>query len=80
MNRFSEIKTLVNSLEKDFEKFYYKKNAAAGTRVRKGMQDLKSLAQSIRISVQEMKKEEEAKVANKKTLKKKVISRRRQII
>ncbi len=43
------------SLEGDFEKFYDKENQAAGTRVRKGMQELKNLAQEIRIEVQETK-------------------------
>lgn len=43
------------SMEDDFEKFYDKKNQAAGTRVRKGMQDMKNLAQEIRVEVQEMK-------------------------
>ncbi|MBD3628771.1 MULTISPECIES: histone H1 [Cyclobacterium] len=55
MNRFSEIKDLIMSLEADFEKFYDKKNQAAGTRVRKGMQDLKNLAQDIRKEVQDIK-------------------------
>ncbi|MEX0883830.1 MAG: histone H1 [Cyclobacteriaceae bacterium] len=55
MNRFSEIKDLVMSLEGDFDKFYDKKNQAAGTRVRKGMQDLKNLAQDIRKEVQDLK-------------------------
>ncbi|WP_114749364.1 histone H1 [Pleomorphovibrio marinus] len=55
MNRFNEIKDLIMSLEGDFEKFYDKNNQAAGTRVRKGMQDLKNLAQDIRKEVQDMK-------------------------
>ncbi|MDN3690276.1 MULTISPECIES: histone H1 [Cyclobacterium] len=55
MNRFSEIKDLIMSLEADFDKFYDKKNQAAGTRVRKGMQDLKNLAQDIRKEVQDIK-------------------------
>jgi hypothetical protein len=42
-------------MEADFEKFYDKNNQAAGTRVRKGMQDLKNLAQEIRLEVQNMK-------------------------
>ncbi|WP_209331714.1 histone H1 [Lunatimonas salinarum] len=58
MSRFSEIKDLVMSLEADFEKFYEKKNQAAGTRVRKGMQDLKNLAQDIRKEVQDIKNAE----------------------
>jgi hypothetical protein len=55
MSRFSELKDLVHGLEEDFEKFYEKGNQAAGTRVRKGMQDLKNLAQEIRTEVQEKK-------------------------
>ena len=55
MSRFSEVKNLIDSLEGDFDKFYDKKNQAAGTRVRKGMQDLKNLSQEIRIDVQEIK-------------------------
>lgn len=55
MKKFEQIKNLVLGLEGDFEKFYDKKNQAAGTRVRKGMQDLKNLAQEIRIEVQNMK-------------------------
>ncbi len=55
MKRFEELKNLVMGLEADFEKFYDKKNNAAGTRVRKGMQDLKNLAQEIRVQVQETK-------------------------
>ena len=55
MNRFNQVKDLILSLEGDFEKFYDKKNQAAGTRVRKGMQELKNLAQEIRVEVQGMK-------------------------
>jgi hypothetical protein len=57
MNRFDELKNLVMSLEGDFDKFYNKQNQAAGTRVRKGMQDLKVLAQDIRSQVQTQKNE-----------------------
>lgn len=55
MKRFDEIRDLVLSLEGDFQKFYDKNNQAAGTRVRKGMQELKNLAQEIRVEVQETK-------------------------
>ena len=55
MNRFEQLKDLVSSLEGDFVKFYEKENSAAGTRVRKGMQDLKNIAQEIRKEVQDSK-------------------------
>ena len=55
MSKFEEIKNLVMGLEGDFDKFYSKGNQAAGTRVRKGMQDLKTMAQDIRKEVQDKK-------------------------
>ncbi|UOE32936.1 hypothetical protein MTP16_17610 [Hymenobacter monticola] len=55
MNNFSKLKDLVMSLEDDFSKFYDKQNAAAGTRVRKGMQELKTMAQEFRTEVQNTK-------------------------
>ncbi|OWP62293.1 histone H1 [Hymenobacter amundsenii] len=57
MSNFSQLKDLVMSLEGDFEKFYDKQNSAAGTRVRKGMQELKNMAQTIRTEVQNQKNE-----------------------
>ncbi|MGI4738009.1 MAG: hypothetical protein ACRYG7_22805 [Janthinobacterium lividum] len=54
-NPFNKLKDLVSSLEDDFEKSYDKQNAAAGTRVRKGMQELKNMAQEIRLAVQDQK-------------------------
>ncbi len=53
--RFEELREKVMQLEADFEKFYDKNNQAAGTRVRKGMQEMKNLAQEIRIEVQSIK-------------------------
>ncbi|WP_224999218.1 histone H1 [Cesiribacter sp. SM1] len=61
MNRFDQIRDLVMSLESDFQKFYDKENQAAGTRVRKGMQELKNLAQEIRVEVQNKKNDAEQK-------------------
>lgn len=55
--RFDQLRDMVMSLEGDFDKFYEKDNQAAGTRVRKGMQDLKNLAQDIRQEVQNIKNE-----------------------
>lgn len=58
MDKYSELQNLVNSLQDDFEKFYDKKNKAAGTRVRKGMQELAVWAKDVRKEVQEMKNAE----------------------
>lgn len=66
MKKFTEAKNLIESLEADADKFYNKANSAAGTRVRKGMQDLKNLAQAIRLEVQDMKNKEAENEAKKK--------------
>lgn len=54
-NPFNKLKDLITALEDDFEKSYDKHNAAAGTRVRKGMQELKNMAAEIRKEVQDQK-------------------------
>lgn len=55
MSRIEEVKSLMTELEEDMEKFYDKGNKAAGTRARKQLQDLKKLAQEIRLEIQEIK-------------------------
>ena len=55
MELYHKLKELVNQMEDDFRKFYEKGNNAAGTRVRKSMQDLKKMAQEIRSNVQDQK-------------------------
>ena len=55
MKKFKKVQDIVASLEADVEKFYKKDNQAAGTRVRKSMQEIKVLAQEIRKEVQEQK-------------------------
>lgn len=55
MSRVSELQTLVESVSSEMEKFYEKGNKAAGTRARKGLQDLKKLAQDIRLEIQAKK-------------------------
>lgn len=56
MSKFNELTAFVEGLEKDFSQFYEKGNKAAGTRIRKAMQELKQHAQDIRVEVQEKKK------------------------
>lgn len=55
MEKFNKLKELVASVEVDAEKFFNANNGAAGTRLRKGMQELKNLAQGIRTEVTEKK-------------------------
>jgi predicted transcriptional regulator len=69
MNQFDNLLKHVQDLEVDFEKFYNNDNKAAGTRIRKGMQDLKEMAQTVRLEVQDQKNKAEAKPATKTTKK-----------
>ena len=55
MELYEQLKNLVAELEGDFSKFYEKNNEAAGTRVRKGCQDIKNLCQEIRVNVSDKK-------------------------
>lgn len=61
MKKFEELKKLIERLEADADKFYNKGNNAAGTRIRKGMQDLKNMAQAIRLEIQDTKNTETEK-------------------
>lgn len=54
-DKFKELKALVDGLEVDADKFFIKGNSAAGTRVRKGLQDIKNLSQDLRLGIQELK-------------------------
>ena len=55
MEKFEEIKALIASVEEDVDKFYKKGNKSAAVRIRKGMQEIKNLAQEVRGHVQETK-------------------------
>lgn len=55
MSRFDDIKGIITGLEDDMVKFYEKGNKAAGTRARKGLQNLKKLSQEIRLEIQDIK-------------------------
>jgi len=57
MEKFNELKMLVANLEEDATKFYEKDNKAAGVRLRKGLQDIKTLAQALRLDVSEKNKQ-----------------------
>lgn len=55
MENYNKLKDLVASIESDADKFFNNGNSAAGTRVRKGLQEIKTLAQDIRNEVTEKK-------------------------
>lgn len=56
MGKLEDLKNLVESINEDYSKFVEKGNNAAGTRVRKTLQDVKKLAQEMRIEISEKKK------------------------
>ena len=53
-NAFDELQNAINSCQSDVSKFIDGNNSA-GTRVRKAMQTVKSLAQEVRLEVQDQK-------------------------
>ena len=55
MQKFNQIKDLVNEAEAEAQKFYDKGNKAAGTRLRKAMLEIKNLAHEVRKEVVDMK-------------------------
>ena len=56
MDKFNELEALVASMKDDITKIYDKSNKAAGVRVRKTLQDVKAIAQAIRVEISEQKK------------------------
>lgn len=60
MDKLNQMKQYLNTLDEDFTKFFDRGNNAAGTRVRKAMQELKKMANDIRTAVQEKKAADKA--------------------
>ncbi len=54
-NLLEQLIALLEEARDDHEKFFDRGNNAAGTRVRKAMQEVKTLAQELRLEVQETK-------------------------
>ena len=54
-SKLEQLITLLEEVRTDYHKFYDKGNNAAGTRVRKAMQEIKTAAQEIRVDVQNTK-------------------------
>jgi hypothetical protein len=55
MEKFENLVQSVKNLETDFEKFYVKGQAAAGTRLRKGLSELRKQAQEVCKDIQDVK-------------------------
>ncbi len=59
LEKIDELRSLIDSLRSEYEKFELKSNAVAGTRAHKMLQDIKSGAQEIRESIQDRKRQTE---------------------
>jgi len=59
MQQYEDLLQSVHNMENDFEKFYVKGQAAAGTRLRKGLSQLRN-AQELRKGIQELKAQRKA--------------------
>lgn len=57
MSKYQDLVSLVESLETDFEKFYDKGVGSAGTRVRKGLQEVTKFCKEVRNDVTAVKNE-----------------------
>lgn len=55
MEKFQELNKILDSMKTDIEKFYDKGQNAAGTRLRKELNNLRKLAADIRKDIQEMR-------------------------
>jgi len=53
-NAFDELQNAINDCQSDMSKFV-EGNNSSGTRIRKAMQSVKTMAQGIRVEVQEQK-------------------------
>ena len=54
-DRLEQLITLLEESREDFTKFYERGNNAAGTRIRKTMQEVKNVAQELGVDVQDTK-------------------------
>lgn len=55
MEKYEELKQAVAEMDNDVQKFS-RGNHAAGTRLRKSLQNVKKIAQEMRVKIQEVKK------------------------
>lgn len=53
MSQLEDLKNFIDSIQPDYEKFYNKGQNAAGTRLRKGLQELRKKAQEFRNEIQQ---------------------------
>lgn len=57
MELYEELKNLIQEMESDVRKTYNKRNKSASIRIRKQLQEVKKLAQDIRVDISNNRKE-----------------------
>ena len=57
MEKFKELRDLLDTMEGDMNKTYNKRNKSASIRVRKQLQEVKKLAQELRLDISTYRKE-----------------------
>jgi uncharacterized coiled-coil DUF342 family protein len=60
MEKINELKTMLENMGKDCEKFYTKGQNSAGTRLRKALNELRKKAQEARNEIQAIRQERKA--------------------
>lgn len=60
MEKFSQLQAILDGMKVDLEKFYNKGQNAAGTRLRKELNNLRKLAADIRKDIQDLRSQRKA--------------------
>ena len=60
MEKFNELRSMLDGLGKDLEKFYTKGQNSAGTRLRKALNELRKKAQETRQEIQSIRQQRKA--------------------
>lgn len=60
MDKFAQLQLLLDGMKADIEKFFNKGQNAAGTRIRKELNNLRKLAADIRKDIQEIRTKRKA--------------------
>ena len=60
MEKINELRSMLDAMAKDLEKFYTKGQNSAGTRLRKALNELRKKAQEARQEIQSIRQERKA--------------------
>jgi Histone H1-like protein Hc1 len=63
MEKINEIRSMLDAMGKDLEKFYSKGQNSAGTRLRKALNDVRKKCQEMRNEIQSIRSERKTKPA-----------------